>query len=255
MRLSSRSSSVEPARVGSPASRAHGCPGPLTASQNVGEVDSGLMEELRKRLLAVRTKLGHHLWPSAGYLCADVLEDGGLSLLVQDDLAPRGQEREARSIWRSRPAFRRTRQSAVADVEPELLAMMTDEVECGQHRLVTGAAQTATQLLQEDRRALGRPQEQDGVDVGQVEAFVEQSAAKRTLTRRVRRSSSASFTLGLRGASADGAGRDAGPVEDAAMYSAWATSTQKPSARMSTGSITLSRSCDRTIAARASLPV
>ena len=136
------------------------------------------MEELRKRLLAVRTKLGHHLWPSAGYLCADVLEYGGLSLLVQDDLAPRGEEREALLDLSFQAPFRRTRQSAVADVEPELLAMMTDEVECGQHRLVTGAAQTATQLLQEHRRALRGPEEQDGVDVGQVETFVEQVGSK-----------------------------------------------------------------------------
>ena len=35
-------------------------------------------------------------------------------------------------------------------------------------------AQAATQLLQEDRRALRGPKEQDGVDVGQVETFVEQ---------------------------------------------------------------------------------
>ena len=40
-----------------------------------------------------------------------------------------------------------------------------------------------------------------------------------------------------------------------AMYSACATLTQKPSARIAPAFGTLSRSCFRTIAARASLPV
>src|SRR6478672_7936429 len=163
---------------GQPGGPLHGRPGTLTASQNIGELDSGFMEEPRKCLLTVRTKLGHHLWPSAGYLCADVLKDSGLSLLVQNDLAPRGQERKALLDLSFQASLRRTCQSAVADVEPELLAMMTDEVECGQHRLVTGAAQAATQLLQEDRGALRWPEEQDGVDVGQVEPLVEQVGSK-----------------------------------------------------------------------------
>ena len=52
--------------------------------------------------------------------------------------------------------------------------MVADEVQHGQHRLVAGAPQSAAELLEEDRGALGGPQEQHRVDVGQVEALVEQ---------------------------------------------------------------------------------
>ena len=92
--------------------------------------------------------------------------------------------------------------------------MMTDEVECGQHRLVTRSAQTATQLLKEYRRALGGPQEQDGVDIGQVETFVEQVGCEEHVDSSRAQVIERTFTSGLRSASADGAGRDACPGED-----------------------------------------
>ena len=59
-------------------------------------------------------------------------------------------------------------------VETELSTVLADEVEDRQNRLVPCPPQPAPELLQEQGRALGRPQQQDGVDVGQVEPLVEQ---------------------------------------------------------------------------------
>ena len=43
-----------------------------------------------------------------------------------------------------------------------------------EHRLAGGPAQAAAELLQEDGGALGGAQEQHGVDLGKVDALVEQ---------------------------------------------------------------------------------
>ena len=87
---------------------------------------------------------------------------------------PDGRNGKPRSISRSRPRRVSPVECAQLRVEAELLAVVADEVEDGQHGLVAGAAQSAAELLQEDRRALGRSEEQHGVDVGEVEALVEQ---------------------------------------------------------------------------------
>jgi len=59
-------------------------------------------------------------------------------------------------------------QCAEPPVEPELCAVVSDEVEHREHRLVACPPQPATELLQEQRRALCRSEEQHGVDVGQI---------------------------------------------------------------------------------------
>ena len=69
---------------------------------------------------------------------------------------------------------RAAEQRAVAAVEPELLAVRADEVEHGAERLALRLAQPAAELLEEQRRALGRAQHQHRVDVGHVDALVEQ---------------------------------------------------------------------------------
>ena len=68
--------------------------------------------------------------------------------------------------------------------EAELLALVADEVEHREHRLVARATQSAAELLKEDRGALGGPQEQHRVDVGRSRPSLKRSAAKRMLTRR-----------------------------------------------------------------------
>ena len=63
-------------------------------------------------------------------------------------------------------------------VKAKLLAVVADEVEDREDRLVPRAAEPAAQLLEEDGGAFGRPEEQDGVDVGDVEPLVEQVGRK-----------------------------------------------------------------------------
>ena len=50
---------------------------------------------------------------------------------------------------------------------------LTDEVKDRQDALAFGPAETSTELLEEDRGTLGGSQEQDRVDLGDVDALVE----------------------------------------------------------------------------------
>ena len=104
----------------------------------------------------------------------DVVEHQLLGLPVQDDLRARRQERETLLDLMGESPPGRSGERSIPDVEPEFLALVPDKVQCGQDGLVGGEAQTAAELLQEDRRALGGPQEQDGVDCGQVETLIEE---------------------------------------------------------------------------------
>ena len=58
---------------------------------------------------------------------------------------------------------------------------LADEVQHREAALAPAEAQTAAELLQEHDRALGGPQEQHRVDLGDVEAFVEQIHRKQDL--------------------------------------------------------------------------
>ena len=61
-------------------------------------------------------------------------------------------------------------------IEAELLPVPSDEVEDEARFLARRQPQSAPELLLEEHRALRRPQEEQGVDVGQVDAFVVQVA-------------------------------------------------------------------------------
>jgi hypothetical protein len=100
---------------------------------------------------------------------------------------------------------------------------VADEVEDGEAVLPIAAPEAAAELLEEDRGALGRAEEEDGVDVGQVDALVEQ----------VDREQAAELARSAAGVSAVTAadGRSA-RVNTLAISRACATSTQKPSARI-----------------------
>ena len=52
--------------------------------------------------------------------------------------------------------------------------MGTDEVQHRAEALVLGAAQSAAELLQKQRRAFGRPQHQQCVNRGDIDTLVEQ---------------------------------------------------------------------------------
>ena len=105
-------------------------------------------------------------------------------------------------------------QRPVAAVEAELLAVRADEVEDGAERLARGLAQPSAELLEEQRRALGRAQHQDGVDGGHVDAFVEQVDREHDVALARRRGRAAPPRARSRGLSPQTAtGGDAVPVE------------------------------------------
>ena len=89
-------------------------------------------------------------------------------------MTARRQEREVIRDLTLDVAPAAAEQRAEASIEAELSAMVADEVEHGAERLPAGPSQAAAELLQEEGRALGRAQEQQGVDVRDVDTFVEQ---------------------------------------------------------------------------------
>ena len=62
----------------------------------------------------------------------------------------------------------------VSQVETEVAVGLADEVEDGQALLLLEQPQPAAELLEEDRQALGRAEEQHRVDLGDVDALVVQ---------------------------------------------------------------------------------
>ena len=67
---------------------------------------------------------------------------------------------------------------AEAQIKPEPSVRAANEVQHGQAGLGLGAPQTTTELLQKDESAFGRTQEENGVDLRHVDAFVEQIDAE-----------------------------------------------------------------------------
>jgi hypothetical protein len=141
-------------------------------------------------------------------------------------------------------------------VEPELAALLADEVKDGQDRLAVRAPKPATELLQEQRRALGRSQQQQGVDLGDVQALVEQidgedrsrpAVAERPEWRQPAASSGVDpdrATASIRAA-----------LKRSAMKCACSIDTQNPSARIWDRFPTFWRSSSITSRTRASWPV
>ena len=69
---------------------------------------------------------------------------------------------------------RAAEQSLEAAVEPEFAPVLAHEVE-DQAPILSGALpEAATELLEEQRRAVRRPQEQEGIDVREVYPFIEE---------------------------------------------------------------------------------
>ena len=70
------------------------------------------------------------------------------------------------------------KQGPKAQIETEAAVRASDEVQHGQAGLALRAPEAATKLLEKHERALGRTQEEDGVDLGYVNPFVEEVDAK-----------------------------------------------------------------------------
>lgn len=106
-----------------------------------------------------------------------------------------------------------TEQRPVAAIEPELLAMGADEVEHRAVALVGGLAQSSTELLEEQRRTLGRTEHQDGVEDGNVDALIEQVDREHDLNPAGGEVLERTLAFGPRAVTPDGHGADAVAVE------------------------------------------
>ena len=146
----------------------------MAVAQHVGQLEPGLVEERGQVLIAVGSQFGDDLGPAVPDLAPDVLQHDLLRLPVHDDLAARRQEREAALDVAFQSAAGLPGQGPQPMVEAELLAVVPDEVQDRQNRLVPGSTKPTAELLQEQRRALGGAQEQHRVDVGNVQALVEE---------------------------------------------------------------------------------
>ena len=95
---------------------------------------------------------------------------------IEHQPASRRQKREPLRQLLLQLAATAAEQGAVAQVETEAAVLLADEIQNGETALLCfwREAQAPAQLLQEHDRALGGPQQQHGVDRGDVEAFVEQ---------------------------------------------------------------------------------
>ena len=106
--------------------------------------------------------------PVARDRLAEASQDDLLGDRLELEVAAGGQEREAVLDLALEVASRAAEQRPEATIEAELLAVVADEVE---HRadLPLGFAQSTTELLDEEHRAVGRPQKQERVDVAHVD--------------------------------------------------------------------------------------
>ena len=93
---------------------------------------------------------------------------------VKLHVAARRQEREAPTICVLEVLPASAEQRPKASVEPELLAMMTNEVEHRAERLPGKPTQASAKLLEEQRRAIGGAKQQQRVDGRDVDALVEE---------------------------------------------------------------------------------
>ena len=125
----------------------------------------------RRRAIAARS---HSLSPASRDRVADAPQHDLRGDRIELEVAAGRQEREVLSTWRSRsrrlpPSSARKRRS-----KRNSRRWVPTKSSTVQSDLPVALAQAAAELLQEQGRALGRPQEQERVDVRHVDALVEQ---------------------------------------------------------------------------------
>ena len=126
---------------------------------------------------------------------------------------PAGRNGKPASIWSIRSFRLPPRRARKRRSKRNSRAVAPDEVEDRAHRLPRGTPQAASQLLEEEGRAVRGAQEEEGVDDGQVDALVEQVDREDDIhpaCREIRQSGSA---LLVRAVGPDGNRADARLVE------------------------------------------
>jgi hypothetical protein len=109
-----------------------------TRAEYVAELDSRLSQEVHKIAVAMIFEFSDHILPTTGDLTLQVGEDYLLSNPVEDDLATRRQRREPLLylVFQSFPSL--ASECPEPKIEPELLALVPDEVKRGQNRFSIG---------------------------------------------------------------------------------------------------------------------
>ena len=153
---------------------------------------------------------------------------------------PAGRNGKPSAICWTSSAAAAAEQRAEAPVEAELAAVAPDEVEHRADGLALAQPQAASELLQEQRRAVGRPQHEQGVDGGHVDAFVEEIDREDDVDRPSARSRRAARRSSGGLSPQTAAAEMPASLKTRAMKRACSTLTQKPSARIRRGSSTRS---------------
>jgi hypothetical protein len=104
----------------------------------------------------------------------DILEHDLSGDPVKLHRAARRQQRESFVDLPAQFAAGNAGERPKSQIETEVPVCLADEIEDGQAVLVLRAPEPPAQLLKEDRCALRRPKKQDGIDLGKVDALVEQ---------------------------------------------------------------------------------
>ena len=187
-------------------------------------------------------------------LRSHILENDPLRDLVEPNRTTRRHQRKARLDLLCDLLPRATDQGAVANVEAIVGVGLSDEVEHCQDTLALRPAQAPAKLLEEDGRALGRSQKQDRVDLGNVDALVEDVDREDRPNLAPPKSLDRVDALPV-GDSIEGDCRNPASVNCSAMKRAWSTPAQNPSARIFEASSTHSSTASRIRFARTWSPV
>lgn len=153
--------------------------------------------------------------PAGGDGAADAREDDVARDAVQLHVAAGGEEGEGLLDLGGHLVAGAAQEGAEAAVEAEFGAVVADEVQDGAGGLGGVAAEASAQLLEEQGRAVGRAEHQEGVDGGDVDALVEQVDGEHDVHASVGQVAQGLAAIVVGGVGPDGGGGDAGVAEDA----------------------------------------
>ena len=136
-----------------------------------------MFEEVAERAVSFSReagKLARLRFPGGRHRVADAAQHDVSSHGFELHVTARRQEREATLNLPLDVFARAAEQSLQAGVEAKLTSVLTDEVQYETRRLAISLAQAAAELLKEEDGAFGGAEEEQGLDVGKIDAFVEE---------------------------------------------------------------------------------
>ena len=185
----------------------------VSVAVQVLEVESSFVKVGGERDVAELAKLLDALTPCRGERVADVVEDDLAGDWVERDPGAGGEVGEAGDDVAFEFSSGAAQEPSEPLVEAELLVLIADEVEDGQHVFASALAEPASELLEEDRCALGRAQHQHDIDGRDVDALVEEVDGEQDLHVAGAEVARGLTSIVTRCARGDGDGSDAGAIE------------------------------------------